>query len=62
LYGTTREAAIIAKQDSVTMRRIIFLAAIFILSASPKALLSAAVAAKISIPVYENIALIIPLL
>jgi hypothetical protein len=51
LYGTTSEAVNMAKQESVTMRRAIFRAAIFILSAFPRDLLSAAVAAKISIPV-----------
>lgn len=44
------------------MRIEIFRAAIFILSASPSDLDSAAVAAKISIPVKEKIALIQPVL
>jgi hypothetical protein len=46
----------------VTIRIEIFRAAIFILSASPRDLDSAAVAAKMSIPVKEKIALIIPVL
>jgi hypothetical protein len=60
--GTTNEAVSIAREYRVTIRSEIFRAAIFMLSASPKALLSAAVAATMSIPTYAKLALIIVVL
>lgn len=57
LYGTTNEAVNTAEQVIVITRIVIFLVAIFMLSAFPRDLLSAAVAAKISIPVNEKMAL-----
>jgi hypothetical protein len=44
------------------MRKLIFRAAIFILSESERDLDSAAVAATISIPIYENIEFTMPVL
>jgi hypothetical protein len=55
--GTTNEAVSIAREYRVISRSEIFRAAIFMLSASPRALLSAAVAATMSIPTYAKVAL-----
>jgi hypothetical protein len=56
--GTTNEAVRTAREYRVMTRRLIFRAAIFIVSTSARALLSAAVAATMSIPTYENITLV----
>lgn len=53
--GTTKEPSNMASVYRVMIRRLIFRAPIFILSASASFLLSAAVAAMMSIPTYENI-------
>jgi hypothetical protein len=52
--GTTQATRSIASEYKVTTRILIFLDPIFILSTLASALLSAAVAAIMSIPVYEN--------
>lgn len=52
--GTTNDAVSTASEYSMMIRRLIFRAAIFMLSTSASARLSAAVAATISIPTYEN--------
>src|SRR5436190_24033216 len=53
--GTTNEAVSIDRVYRVIIRSEIFRAAIFMLSASPKILLSAAVAATMSIPTYAKL-------
>jgi hypothetical protein len=52
--GTIKETVSTATAYSRTILSDIFLEPIFMLSASPRALLSAAVATRISIPVYEK--------
>lgn len=60
--GTRNEAVSTARLYKVIIRRLIFRAAIFMLSASARALLSAAVAATMSIPTYEKITLMVVVL
>src|SRR4051812_45580228 len=61
-YGTTNDAASMEQVYRVTILKLIFREAIFILSELESDLLSAAVAAKMSIPTYEKITLTIPVL